>query len=139
MTHLKKSSIEALEAWASDDLRVLEEVGVEGIPSDYLTEMARESENRIRRIERWQKASLVVGVSSLVWLVFALGAALLGHMKIAAWAVRIFPLSLMAFVIGVFAIRYVFGSLGALYSTKEAIRGELLARSRKIGASSRRE
>ncbi len=132
-----KSIFEEIESWASDDLRMLEEFGSEAFATGELRELAQVTDLRIVRFERWQRVNLTIGVSSLVWLAVAFGAAFFGYIAVASWAVRLFPLTLFVFVAGAFWLRYRLGSLGTLHFLKDMLRTELRHRARKFGTAAK--
>ncbi len=120
-----KSATEQLEAWASDELNLLDFAGVQTFRTDDLLRLLIQTELRIAQFERRQKQAIYIGAASVLWAPLSFLAVLLGQEWLAGVLMRLFPITVLAVIVWSFWIRYKLGSLGGFYAQRDIIREEL--------------
>ncbi|HLP95816.1 MAG TPA: hypothetical protein VK168_17350 [Saprospiraceae bacterium] len=120
-----KSATEQLEAWASDELNLLDFAGVQTFRTEDLVRLLTQTELRITQFERRQKQAIYIGAASVLWAPLSYIAVLLGQEWLGGVLMRLFPITVLAVLVWSFWIRYKLGSLGGFYAQRDIIREEL--------------
>ena len=125
-----EQTIAALEKKGKDELGLLFEVGPEYFTTADLIRLLGQWEIKTQLFQTLHKTLIWIGASSPAWLILGVLFHFIGLPYLASFALVLFPVSAISFVIGLIWMNSYFKSKGYLEHTEALIKGELRRRER---------
>lgn len=117
-----------IERVMSDRLYAFAETTPQYFSTKELNSLYSEWQERYRLFWAWQRFTLLVGLSSPIWFLLAVGLGLWGKIYISIICLKLFPLSLVLFIAMTYWLKRRFESSGELEYIGQLLQDELKKR-----------